>query len=118
MKKNKNNFKKKETEEFKPFTPEVKERIIEKYKNRPRTPRESNNLLNELMQYTRDYQIIGWFIEELDFPFPDDEEPATLNIVKKIDKIFEQELQKYLRKISDRACKSGSVFAETDMGNA
>ena len=33
MEKNKNNFKKKETEEFKPFTPEVKERIIEKYKN-------------------------------------------------------------------------------------
>ena len=118
MEKNQNNIKKKETEEFKPFTPEVRERILEKYKNRPKTPRESNNLLNELMQYTRDYQIIGWFIEELDFPFPDDEEPMTLNIVKNIDRIFEKEIQKYLRKISDRACRPDSVFAETDTGNA
>ena len=118
MEKNQNNIKKKETEEFKPFTPEVRERILEKYKNRPKTPRESNNLLNELMQYTRDYQIIGWFIEELDYPLPDEGESLSLHIVKNIDRIFEKELQKYLRKLSDKARNSDSIFAEDDTINS
>ena len=102
MEQNKNINKKKGTEiKLKPFTRAVRERIIEKYKNKPRTPEESTNLINELCEYTRNYIVIGGIIEELDFPLCYIDDSLTMDLVRIIKTLINGELQRKLRRLSE-----------------
>lgn len=113
MEQNNNSAKRKKGQGLKPFTRDVRESIIKKYKNKPKVTDTRDELLYELKKYKIDFIVISDLLEELGLEECEDEINAVEEFSRLIHSMYEKGVKSNLRRMLDKESGSNTTLAQT-----